>query len=175
MSGASPWLQYRVGKWVANHRSTPDPDGRVYDAYNDEPGTPLFHFGHGLSYTSFAMSQLAVQPTAATLNGHTSTSLQVELVLTNTGTRAGAEVVQVYIVDPVSEYVRPWKRLLTFRRVHLDAGQSARVSLLATPEMLAFQDDSSAVGEWVVVPGEYQIRVGPSSIDDTLTADVLIS
>ena len=57
MSGASPWLQYRVGKWVANHRSSVDPDGRVYDPYNDEPGSPLFHFGFGLSYTSFRMDR----------------------------------------------------------------------------------------------------------------------
>ena len=171
MSGASPWLQWRVGKWVANHRSAPDPDGRVYDPYNDEPSTPLFHFGHGLSYTSFAMSGLNVTQARATLEG-AAAALTVTLDVRNSGSVAGAEVVQVYAVDPVIDYVRPWKRLLAFKRVTLAAGASSRVVIDVTPEQLAFQDDSSAAGKWRVVPGTYQIRVGNSSLTDTLVAGV---
>lgn len=79
---------------------------------------------------------------------------------------------QIYAIDPVMDYVRPWKRLLAFKRVALPAGASARVAIEVTPEQLAFQDDSSAAGMWRVVPGTYQIRVGNSSLADTLVADV---
>ena len=79
---------------------------------------------------------------------------------------------QIYAIDPVMDYVRPWKRLLAFKRVALPAGASARVAIEVTPEQLAFQDDSSAAGMWRVVPGTYQIRVGNSSVADTLVADV---
>ena len=99
MSGASPWLQWRVGKWVANHRSDPDPDGRVYDPYNDGPATPLFHLGHGLSFTSFDMSNLTVTPMP-----RGPTVLAISLSVRNTGTRAGAQVVQAYAIDPICEY-----------------------------------------------------------------------
>ena len=99
MSGASPWLQWRVGKWVANHRSDPDPDGRVYDPYNDGPATPLFHLGHGLSFTSFDMSNLTVTPMP-----RGPTVLAISLSVRNTGTRAGAHVVQAYAIDPICEY-----------------------------------------------------------------------
>ena len=70
------------------------------------------------------------------------------------------------------DYVRPWKRLLAFKRVTLAAGASSRVVIDVTPEQLAFQDDSSAAGKWRVVPGTYQIRVGNSSLTDTLVAGV---
>jgi len=174
MSGASPWLQYRVGKWVANHRSATDPDGRVYDSYNDAPGTPLFYFGHGLTYSSFHMSELRVTQAPARLLGAASTSLRVAVRLTNTGGAAAAEVVQVYCVDPIMDYVRPWKRLLAFQRVPLAAGAATSVTIDVTPEMLAFQDDSSAAGAWRVVGGDYQIRVGPSSVEDTLVANITV-
>ena len=64
-SGASPWRQWRVGKWVANGMGDDaDPDGRRYDPYVGAPASPLFYFGHGLSYTTFAFSELAVAPAA---------------------------------------------------------------------------------------------------------------
>jgi len=177
MSGATPWLQYRVGKWVANHRSDPDPDGRVYDDYQDEAGSPLFHFGHGLSYTSFNMSALEISKVPSigkrcSTTPQATPSIAIQLTLTNTGQLFGTEVLQAYAIDPVSDFVRPWKRLLTFSRVSLDAGASTRVRLLACPEDLAFQDDSSPTGTWRVVPGEYLIRVGPSSVEDLLVASV---
>ena len=187
MSGASPWLQWRVGKWVANHRSAVDPDGRVYDPYNDKPGTPLFHFGHGLTYTEFAMSNLSVVSHVSTDGEHAParagaytrprgarTSLSVRVQVANIGTRAGVEVVQIYCVDPIMEYTRPWKRLLAFQRVALDAGTAATVEIVVTPEQLAFQDDSSLVGEWSVVPGVYEVRAGASSVTDLLAVNVTV-
>ena len=174
MSGASPWLQWRVGKWVANYRGQPpDPDGRRYDNYggkeNADPeangrADPLFHFGQGLSYTTFTMSNLTVVSKGE--------KLEVSLMVTNSGRVRGTSVVQVYVVDPVMEYVRPWKRLLTFARVTIDAGGAQRVHIPVTAEQLAFQDDQSEAGVWRVVPGEYSIRVGPSSVEDTLVAKV---
>ena len=168
MSGASPWLQWRVGKWVANHRSTPDADGRVYDPYNDGPATPLFRFGAGLSYTTFAMRTLRVSPTAPGSTAIFTVSVDVE----NTGSVSGAEVVQVYIIDPVMEYVRPWKRLLAFHRVELAPGAKTTVSIPVSSEQMSFQDDSSPAGNWTVVSGEYQIRVGNCSQYDLLTTTV---
>ena len=167
MSGASPWLQWRVGKWVANHRSTPDDDGRVYDPYNDGPATPLFRFGSGLSYTTFDMRNLVVSsPTGS------SPLFTVSVDLENTGGVSGAEVVQVYIIDPVMEYVRPWKRLLAFQRVELAPGAKTTVKIPVSAAQMSFQDDSSPAGNWTVVSGEYQIRVGNCSQYDLLTQTV---
>jgi beta-glucosidase len=170
MSGASPWLQWRVGKWVANHRSTPDPDGRVYDPYNDGPATPLFHFGLGLSYTTFAMTGLKVTPMPAG-----PVVLGIELSVSNTGKVAGTQVVQVYCIDPVTEYVRPWKRLLAFTRVTLAAGTTEAVKIEVSADQMSFQDDSSPAGVWSVVDGEYEIRVGDSSVADLLAANVTVA
>lgn len=164
MSGASPWLQWRVGKWVSNKRSPPDPDGRRYDSYHDGPSDPLFHFGQGLSYTTFAMGNLSVVTAAG--------GLEVSVDVTNTGGMLGTEVVQVYVVDPVMSYVRPWKRLLAFGRVTLEPGGQQRVRIPVSATQLAFQDDSSTVGTWRVVPGEYTVRVGPSSVEDLLVAQI---
>ena len=168
-AGASPWLQWRVGKWVANARGPPpDPDGRRYDSYNDEASDPLFHFGQGLSYSTFKMANLSV---VAKEGG---SALDVSVDVANSGRVRGTEVVQVYVVDPVMVYVRPWKRLLAFARVTLEASGSQRVTVAVTAAELAFQDDSSAVGVSRVVPGEYTIRVGPSSVEDTLVAKVQV-
>ena len=95
-----------MGKWVANHRSAADPDGREYDPYNDGPATPLFHFGHGLTYTTFNMSHLrvaAVAGAAARVPSGEEVALRVEVEVANTGRRAGTEVVQLYCLDPVME------------------------------------------------------------------------
>ena len=86
----------------------------------------------------------------------------------------GTQVVQVYCIDPVMEYVRPWKRLLAFARITLAPGTTETLKMDVTEEQMSFQDDSSAAGEWRVVPGTYQIRVGDSSVTDLLTEDVTI-
>ena len=95
-------------------------------------------------------------------------ALVVELTAANTGKVAGTTVVQVYCIDPVMDYVRPWKRLLAFARVTLAAGQSKPVRIDVTAAQLSFQDDSSAAGKFSVVNGDYQVRVGDSSMTDTL-------
>ena len=139
-----------------------------------------------MSYTSFAMSGMkattmpSVSP-ATDCASHLSTrrltdrcrqqgpvALVVELTAANTGKVAGTTVVQVYCIDPVMDYVRPWKRLLAFARVTLAAGQSNVVRIDVTAAQLSFQDDSSAAGKFSVVNGDYQVRVGDSSMTDTL-------
>lgn len=72
------------------------------------------------------------------------------------------------------EYVRPWKRLLAFSRITLEAGVTESLKINVSAEQMSFQDDSSATGVWRVVPGTYQIRVGDSSVTDLLTQDVKV-
>ena len=80
--------------------------------------------------------------------------------LTNTGSITGTEVVQVYCEDPIMQYVRPWKRLLSFKRVTLEAGASATVRVDLTRDNLEFYDDEMVLR---VVPGDYTLTVGGSS------------
>ena len=185
MSGAAPFLQQRVGKWLMNNRSKPEPDGRVYDPYSGDgtssgvgsrSGTPLFHFGHGLSYTSFEMSNLRLS-TGSNAPGtdgsrQPAAALTVQVDVANTGGLAGATVVQVYTIDPVGEYVRPWKRLLAFARVELAPAAKRTVSIPVSAAQFAMQDDSSPAGVWRAVSGEYEVRVGNSSVTDLLVDTV---
>ena len=84
----------------------------------------------------------------------------VRVNVTNTGTVAGEEVVQVYAVDPVMEYVRPWKRLVGFGRVQVTPGASQLVSVPLSAMEMAFYDDNMT---WRLVPGAYNISVGGDS------------
>ena len=139
----SPWLQWRVGKWVANTRGVSDPDGRRYDSYLPNAGSldtgradPLFHFGSGLSYTNFSIGPLAMVATpGSSMDAATATA-----TVTNTGKVAGAAVIQLYVQDPVMDYVRPWKRLVGFARVTLAPGASQAVTIPATIDELSIHD-----------------------------------
>jgi beta-glucosidase len=152
--------------------------GHVPAYYNHKPSarrgylfdevSPLFAFGYGLSYTSFAFSNLrldrnAIGPTEST---------QVLVEVTNTGDRRGDEVVQLYIRDVVSSVTRPVKELKGFRRVTLDPGETQTVALPITPDRLAFYDIDMV---YRVEPGEFRIMVGSSARDvdlQTLTLRV---
>ncbi|WP_225754393.1 beta-glucosidase [Actinotalea sp. Marseille-Q4924] len=142
-----------------------------YRWYQSEGIAPLFPFGYGLSYTTFTVDDLAVG--AAETDG--TTPLSVEVTVTNTGQVAGAEVVQVYLGLPES-LGQPPKRLVAFRKVHLEPGESARVRLVvdpaATHHPLSVWD--AAAHDFVVVPGTYRLHVGTSSEDDRLTATVAV-
>eukprot|EP00038_Savillea_parva_P026203 m.52221 g.52221 ORF g.52221 m.52221 type:complete len:819 (+) comp7359_c0_seq1:68-2524(+) len=177
-SGASPWLQWRVGKWVANNRGTPDPDGRYYDSYRSTgmtygggdagQGDPLFHFGEGLSYTNFSFSNLV----ASTQGGTPDAPVAVEVDVSNTGQRDGTTVVQIYAEDPIMDYVRPWKRLVAFQRVPLSAGAKTTVKLELTADELSFYDDDMKLR---VVPGNYTLSAGGDSYSaGYLTTSIVI-
>jgi beta-xylosidase len=123
--------------------------------------SPLFAFGYGLSYTTFSFRNLHLEKKSIKRTG----ASRVLLDVTNTGKRAGAEVVQMYIRDTVSSVTRPVKELKGFQKVWLEPGETKTVALDITPESLAFWDINM---KYVVEPGDFEIRVGNSSRDEDL-------
>ncbi len=128
--------------------------------------SPFYPFGFGLSYTSFAMKNVRLANKKIRRNGSTKVLVEVE----NTGKRAGAEVVQMYIRDLVSSVTRPVKELKGFKKVSLKPGGKTTVTLDITPESLAFYDVNM---KYVVEPGEFEIMIGNSSRDADLQKVIL--
>ena len=120
-----------------------------------------FPFGYGLSYTSFAYSNLQ-----AASNG-------VTLTVTNTGKRAGAEIVQLYVAKPGAEVFRPAQELKGFAKVQLQPGESKTVTILLDDK--AFRYWNTKTDSWEVEGGSYELRVGASSADIRLTAVVEVA
>jgi beta-glucosidase-like glycosyl hydrolase len=133
--------------------------------YADSPATPLFPFGHGCSYTTFAYEGLAVSA------GTTRDALEVAVTVRNVGTRAGDEVVQLYVVDEVASVARPDRQLVGFARVALAAGAQRRVRFRVHPSRLAFYDPAM---RFVVEPGTFRVLVGASSADVRLEGRVTL-
>ena len=131
--------------------------GRQRD-YMDMSGTPLYPFGHGLSYTDFEYSDLTVSQPDATAD----TIVTVCCTVTNTGRRAGAEVVQLYLRDVLASVSQPPMLLKGFRRVELNPGESAVVTFPLTADELSIYNSAL---EYVVEPGEFGVMVGSSSAD----------
>ena len=145
-AGAGRTVQYREGLYVGYR-------------YYQTAGVPVaFPFGYGLSYTSFAYSDLKV------------TADSVTLTVTNTGARDGAEIVQVYIAKPGAEIFRPVQELKAFARVPLAAGESRTVTLPLDDK--AFRYWNTRTDCWEVEGGRYEVRVGASSADIRLMANV---
>eukprot|EP01060_Flectonema_neradi_P009734 TRINITY_DN1693_c0_g1_i8.p1 TRINITY_DN1693_c0_g1~~TRINITY_DN1693_c0_g1_i8.p1 ORF type:complete len:751 (+),score=187.02 TRINITY_DN1693_c0_g1_i8:54-2306(+) len=169
-SGAQPFQQPLVGKWVSNQRSKPELDGRVYDNYVSDPfgeARPLFYFGFGLSYSTFKMSSLSLSPFAAS-DKFLEPVLTVTFDIANTGSVGGSTVGQVYVIDPAGGVVvRPWKRLVGFKKVWLSAGQSTTVHVPITFFELAMSDVDM---NYKIQSGTWTVRVGDSSVTDALTA-----
>ena len=124
--------------------------------YIDSPTSPLFAFGHGLSYTTFAYSNLVVQATSTT------EPIAVSIEVHNTGEHAGDEVVQLYCRDEVASVARPNRMLLGFTRLSLTPGQARRVSFTVHPSRLAFYNPSM---RFVTEPGAFTFSIGASSVD----------
>lgn len=118
---------------------------------------PLFAFGHGLSYTTFEIGKAVADKKTMTADEKISFTVKVK----NTGSRAGAEVVQLYINDVKSSLPRPVKELKTFQKVYLQPGESKDVTLTIDKSALSFYDDR--VGEWVAEPGEFKALIGNAS------------
>jgi beta-glucosidase len=133
------------------------PTGRG-DDYVDLTGQPLFPFGFGLSYTTFAYSDLRITPDTI---GAAATAT-VTCTITNTGARAGDEVAQLYIHDVLATVGRPVTQLEGFQRVHLSPGQSVQVRFVLGPAELHMLDRHL---HWVVEPGDFRVMVGASSRD----------
>ena len=126
-----------------------------YKWFDAEGKTPLFPFGHGLSYTTFAYSGLS-----ASID-------RVSFTVRNTGRRAGAEIAQVYVGLPTAAQEPP-KRLVAWEKVPLAPGESKTVTLAIEPKLLSIFDDQK--GQWELLPGEYRFFVGASSRETPLTA-----
>ncbi|EFH85875.1 glycoside hydrolase family 3 N-terminal domain-containing protein [Ktedonobacter racemifer] len=128
----------------------------LFGDYIDSPPTPLFPFGHGLSYTTFAYGDLSIHATDIT--GPIAISIEVE----NTGKFAGDEVVQLYGRDDVASVARPDRLLLGFARISLAPGECRQVTFTVHPSRLAFYDPYM---RFVTEPGAFTFSVGASSAD----------
>lgn len=125
---------------------------RYFDTYEV---APAFAFGHGLSYTTFAYSDLKVEKKDE--------QLEVSLQVKNTGDRTGAEVVQVYVKDNEASVKRPTKELKAFQKVQLGVGGSEKITFTLGKDALSYYDDQQ--GKWTLEPGAFTIMVGSSSRD----------
>jgi beta-glucosidase len=140
------------------------PTGRG-DDYLDLTGQPLFPFGHGLSYTTFAYRdlQVAVRPSSD------SAALEIRATVQNTGSRAGDEVVQLYLHDVLATVARPVQELAGFTRITLAPGESRTVTFSVSRAQLSFLDaDMRRITE----PGMWRVMVGGSSRDIRLRTEI---
>jgi beta-glucosidase len=145
-----------------NHKNTgrpPSESERYTSKYIDVPWTPLYPFGHGLSYTTFGYANLRLSATRI----EATDSLTVRVDVTNTGGRAGDEVVQLYVRDDVASVTRPVRELRGFQRVTLQPGDTRTVTFTLYPTDLAFHDRQM---RRVVEPGSFTVWVGTSSADE---------
>ncbi|NUR58713.1 MAG: glycosyl hydrolase, partial [Catenulispora sp.] len=129
--------------------------GRASDVSSVDT-TPAFPFGHGLSYTTFAWSDAAADSAQWPVDG----TATVRITVRNTGGRAGTEVVQLYLHDPVAQTTRPVVRLIGFARVELEAGAQAEVRFEVPADLTAF---TGVRGTRIVEPGDVELRFGRSS------------
>ncbi len=144
-----------------NHKNTgrPATEGDVFwSHYSDESNEPLYPFGFGLSYTTFEISEPEISSASLAMDGE----LVVTATVKNTGERAGAEVVQLYVRDLVGSVTRPVKELKGFARVELDPGASTTVRFTLTADDLAFYNKRE---RWEAEPGDFVVLVGSSSED----------
>jgi beta-glucosidase len=144
-----------------NHLNTgrpPEAQNKYSSKYIDVPWTPQFPFGYGLSYTTFKLSNLQLSTPRIRATEKLTVSVEVE----NSGSRAGDEVVQLYIRDPVASMARPVKELKGFQRVTLQPAEKKRVEFTLSHDHLAFWNREM---RFVVEPGEFRVMVGSNSRD----------
>ncbi|MFF4502421.1 glycoside hydrolase family 3 N-terminal domain-containing protein [Streptomyces sp. NPDC001401] len=147
--GGQPWTYLQPPLGLAGEVSNLDP-------------TPLYAFGHGRSYTTFAW-----ESDSAGAEIGTDGSYDVSVTVRNTGERAGAEVVQLYLHDPVASVTRPDVRLIGYQRLELEPGEASRVTFRFHADLSAFTDRSHTR---VVEPGALELRLAASSADVRHTA-----
>ncbi len=144
-----------------NHKNTGRPFGgdeldKYKSRYLDVSNEPLYPFGYGLSYTTFAYGDIKLSKNTLTAGD----SIQVSIKVSNTGDRAGEEVVQLYVQDLVGTVTRPVKELKGFEKILLEPGQSKQVTFSITEEALKFYDiDMNYIAE----PGDFKVYVGSNS------------
>ena len=136
--------------------------------YVDLPHTPRYFFGYGLSYSSFAYSDLELSSSEISPDE----ALTVSVRITNTGERAGDEVVQLYVSDRFASRTRPVQELAGFCRVHLNAGETKTVRFTLQPSQLAFLDGDM---KWKIEKGAFDFRIGASSEDRRLSGSFTVT
>ncbi len=147
-----------------NHKNTgrPLPEGQWYTKfrsnYMDVVNEPLYPFGYGLSYTSFDYGELSLSAEEMTTDG----TITATVTVTNSGSREGSEVVQLYIRDLVGTITRPVKELKAFEKITLAAGESKKVEFVIDNQMLSFYNDELHFGS---EPGDFTVMVGTNSRD----------
>ena len=151
--GQTPHVQYKEGVFVG------------YRYYTSNDVKPLFPFGFGLSYTTFAFKNLSVTPQQASADAPITVSFDV----TNTGQRDGATVAQVYVGDPSAKVKRPAKELKGFEKIRLAANETKHVAVTLDRRSLAYWSDEK--NGWQVDPGRFVVFVGDSSESTPLTQD----
>ncbi|WP_449334193.1 beta-xylosidase/alpha-l-arabinosidase [Streptomyces lateritius] len=129
--------------------------------------TPAFGFGHGLTYTTFHWSDLDVEDTEVPTDGE----VRLALTVANTGERAGTELVQLYLHDPVASVVQPLRRLIGYVRLDLAPGERKRVRSVVPADLASF---TGRTGTRTVEPGELELRLSASSTEPRLTARVTL-
>ncbi|MFD4943181.1 glycoside hydrolase family 3 N-terminal domain-containing protein [Streptomyces sp. NPDC058239] len=141
--GGQPWTYLQPPLGLANGVSNLDP-------------TPLYPFGHGLSYTTFSWEPGDPVPAEIPTDG----SAGIEVTVRNTGDREGAEIVQLYVHDPVAQTTRPQARLIGYARVELAAGQARKVRFQFHADLVSF---TGIGGRRIVEPGDLELRLATSS------------
>ena len=141
---------------------------RGYDALDREVSYP---FGHGLSYTTFEYADLQTRIDGRVEDGDL--AVEVSCRLSNTGSRRGKEVVQLYVGDPEASVARPPRELKAFAKVDLDAGERRTVSFRLDARDLSYW--STLTADWVLEPGEFTLAIGASSRDLRLTTTIDVS
>jgi beta-glucosidase len=135
-----------------------DPGNKYTSKYLDVPNTPQYPFGYGLSYTTFSLSNLHLSAGSISRSG----SLTVSADLSNSGTVAGDDVVQLYIHQDGTTILQPVRRLDGFQRVTLAPGQTKTITLTLSPGDIGFYTNTP--GQFVVEPGTVDVYVGDSSV-----------
>jgi beta-glucosidase len=152
-------------RWGSGYRRSA---ADIHKGYLDMPSTPLFPFGHGLSYTSFEYGPLQLSAESVEVTGEAHVSLSV----TNTGDLAGVEVVQLYAADTATAVTLPAQQLVGFARVDLEPGASKTVTFVVPLSVLAYTGIS---GDAVMEPGPVELSAGSSSDDIRSTATLTVT
>ena len=144
-----------------------DLGSKFVSRYLETPNTPLYAFGHGLSYTEFKYSDIALSSDEMAMDGN----LTASVTITNTGKYAGTETVQLYIQDLVGSVARPVKELKGFKQITLAPGEPRAVNFTITPKELAFYRLDMSYG---AEPGAFKIYIGGASDDVKMAAFTLV-
>ncbi|MBO4454113.1 MAG: beta-glucosidase BglX [Paludibacteraceae bacterium] len=154
-------LPRHVGQYPFSYRqfrtsrvNTAGEFSKFITCYADVSNWPLYPFGYGLSYTSFEYSPMTLSDSVMTMDGQVTASVTV----TNTGSVAGAEVVQLYIGDRVAKGVRPYKELRGFERITLAPGESREVSFTLDADRMGYYEPEHL--QWTFEPGEVEVMIG---------------